>query len=350
MRILVIGGTRFIGPYVVRRLSAMGHEVTVFHRGQTEVELPPEVRHIHHAPVNLGDRRLFADFVGEFKQFAPDVVLDMIPGTKQDAQILVHTFKDIARRVVAISSEDVYRAYGRLHRTEPGPPDPVPLTEDSPLREKLYPYRSEPPRQPDDPERWVDDYEKILVEREVMSDPELPGTVLRLPMVYGPGDTGGRRTFRYLKRMDDGRPVILLDEAQAQWRWSRGYVEDVAFAITLAVVNNQAAGRIYNVAEAQALSGEEWVRHIALAAGWNGKIVVVPKGLLPIESDLSQHWVVDTTGIRQELGYTETVPQAEAFRRTIAWQRAHLPEEIDPAEFDYSAEDAILAEMGWGSR
>ncbi|MBM2850793.1 MAG: NAD-dependent epimerase/dehydratase [Anaerolineales bacterium] len=133
-------------------------------------------------------------------------------------------------------------------------------------------------------------------------------------------------------------------------RSGAGHAEDVAFAITLAVVNNRAAGRIYNVAEVQALSGEEWVRHIALAAGWNGKIVVVPKGLLPIESDLFQHWVVDTTGIRQELGYTETVPQAAAFRRTIAWQRAHPPEEIDPAEFDYSAEDAILAEMGWGSR
>lgn len=343
MRILVIGGTRFIGPYVVRRLSEMGHEVIVFHRGQTEAELPPEVRHIHHGPVKLGDRRHFLDFSDKFKHLAPDVVLDMIPGTEQDAQTLMRTFKGVARRVVAISSEDVYRAYGRLHRTEPGPPDPVPLAEDAPLREKLYPYRTTPPRKPDDPERWIDHYEKIRVERVVMSDPELPGTVLRLPMVYGPRDTGGHRTFKYLKRMDDGRPVIPLDEAQAQWRWSRGYVEDVAFAITLAVVNERAAGRIYNVAEAEALSGEAWVRHIARAAGWNGKIVIVPTGLLPIESDLSQHWVVDTTSIRQELGYTEIAPLEEAFRRTIAWQRAHPPKEIDPSEFDYAAEDAILA-------
>ena len=44
MRILVIGGTRFIGPPAVRRLVEMGHEVTVFHRGQSvpaAFPLPP---------------------------------------------------------------------------------------------------------------------------------------------------------------------------------------------------------------------------------------------------------------------------------------------------------------------
>jgi hypothetical protein len=40
--------------------------------------------------------------------------------------------------------------------------------------------------------------------------------------------------FTYIKRMDDGRPVILLDEAYARWRWARGYVENIAHAIALA--------------------------------------------------------------------------------------------------------------------
>jgi nucleoside-diphosphate-sugar epimerase len=42
----------------------------------------------------------------------------------------------------------------------------------------------------------------------------LPGTVLRLPTVYGPGDYQ-HRLFEYLKRMDDGRPAILLGEGVA---------------------------------------------------------------------------------------------------------------------------------------
>ena len=40
MRVLVIGGTGFIGPYVVRRLVAQGHDVAVFHRGRTQADLP----------------------------------------------------------------------------------------------------------------------------------------------------------------------------------------------------------------------------------------------------------------------------------------------------------------------
>lgn len=46
MRILVIGGTNFIGPHVVRRLVEDDHEVTVFNRGRTESELPRVARHV----------------------------------------------------------------------------------------------------------------------------------------------------------------------------------------------------------------------------------------------------------------------------------------------------------------
>lgn len=43
MKVLVIGGTNFIDPYVVRQLVEMGHEVTVFNRGQKPTALPKEV-------------------------------------------------------------------------------------------------------------------------------------------------------------------------------------------------------------------------------------------------------------------------------------------------------------------
>ena len=65
----------------------------------------------------------------------------------------------------------------------------------------------------------------------------LPGTVLRLPTVYGPGDYQ-HRLFEYLKRMDDGRPAIPLGEGVASWRWTHGYVEDVALAVVLAVTTS----------------------------------------------------------------------------------------------------------------
>jgi nucleoside-diphosphate-sugar epimerase len=340
MRIVVLGGTGFIGPYVVRRLCAEGHAITVFHRGQTEVDLPPQVSHRH------GDREQLPDYQDEFRRLAPEVVLDMRPFTAADARLLMDAFRGIARRVVAISSGDVYRAYGVLLRLEEGPLDPVPLVEDAPLRTRLYPYRGPVPRNATDPMRWVDDYEKILVERAVMQDSTLPGTVLRLPLVYGPGDSH-HRLFPYLKRVDDVRPAIPLESTHAGWRWTRGYVEDVAQAITLTVLNDQATGRVYNVGESEALSEAEWVRAIGQVAGWRGDVVTVPRERWPAQMadrNYAQHLVTDTTRIRAELGYQESISREEALARTIAWERAHPPATIDPRLFDYAAEDMILSQ------
>ncbi len=342
MRILVIGGTRFIGPQVVRYLNEQGHDITLFHRGQTHAELPLSVKEI------LGNRRPLSTAASELRKFAPDVVLDLIPFIEQDAREVMDTFTGIAERVVAISSQDVYRAFGRVNRKETGPLDPLPLTEDLALARKSLSLSWNHSRNPDDSGRWMDDYDKILVERLVMGNPELPGTVLRLPAVYGPGDYQ-HRLFQFLKRMDDNRPAILLDENVARWRWTHGYVENVAAAIALAVTNKRAIGRIYNVGEPSTPTMAEWVNSIGRIAGWKGRVIALPKDRLPAhlveEVDTSQDIVVDTTRIRKELGYNEIVNQDEALHRTIAWERAHPPEKIDPKEFDYAAEDAILAKM-----
>ncbi len=275
----------------------------------------------------------------------PEVVLDMIPVIEQDAREVMSAFKGVARRVVAISSQDVYRAFGRVNRKESGPIEPPPITEDSPLRENLYPYRADPRRDASDSQRLMDDYDKILIERVIMSDPDLPGTVLRLPMVYGPGDYQ-HRMFAMLKRMDDHRPAILLDELEARWRWTHGYVENVAAAIALAVTDERAAGRIYNVGELNASTLAEWVAQIGEAAGWHGRIVTAPQGTLPepLRNGINaeQHIIVDTTRIRRELGYKEHVPHNEAMRYTVAWERANPPEKIVPGEFDYALEDRYL--------
>jgi nucleoside-diphosphate-sugar epimerase len=236
MKVLVIGGTNFIGPYVVHQLVEMGHEVTVFHRGETKADLPEDVKWIK------GDRHNLLEYKHEFQKLAPQVVLDMIPYTAKDAQGVVDTFQGIAQRVVAISSQDVYRARDILWQRETGIIDPVPLTEDSPLRSQLYPYRG----LSDDP--FTFDYDKIPVEQVLMNGSNLPATVLRLPMVYGAGDNW-HRLYPYLKRMDDNRPAIILEEKLAHWRGSYGYVENVARAIALAVNDQRATGRIYNVCE-----------------------------------------------------------------------------------------------------
>src|SRR5258708_16771386 len=263
MRILLLGGTGFIGPSFGRGLSTEGQAVTLFHRGQTQADLPPAIRHI------TGDRHELPPHRAELVRLAPDIVVDMYAMTEAEAGAVVAVFSGAAGRIVAISSQDVYRAYGRLIRAEPGVPDPLPLTEDAPLREKLFPYRGETPLPADDPRHWTDDYDKILVERTYPGARDLPGTILRLPMVYGPGDDQ-HRLFAYLQRMGDRPPTILLVEHAARVRWTRGYVENVAAAIAQAATGERAAGRAYNVGKEPALALAEGVRRIGAQAGWQG--------------------------------------------------------------------------------
>lgn len=342
MRILIIGGTSFMGPQVVRLLHGQGHQITLFHRGKTKMELPAGVQEL------VGDRRPMMPVADSLRRVKPEVVLDMIPATERDALEVMSIFSGVARRMVAISSQDVYQAFGRVNRKEVGPVDLRPITEESPLRENLFPYRGFDLGDNEDMKSWQDDYDKILVERVVMGDPALPGTILRLPMVYGPRDLQ-HRTFPFLKRMDDKRSVILLDETVKQWRWTHGYVENVAVAIALAVTDERAKGRIYNVGEPFTFTMIEWIQKIGTLAGWSGRVVSVPQERLPesLRDDINgqQDIVVDSSRIRQELGYKEQVDSDEALRRTIAWERAHPPTTINPQMFDYALEDSVVNEM-----
>jgi nucleoside-diphosphate-sugar epimerase len=337
MRVLVIGGTNFIGPHVVAALDRVGAEITVYHRGIHEPALPPTVRHIHSPRASVP----FLHFPSELTEPAPDVVLHMFPVGQDDTRAAVARFAGIAKRIVAISSGDVYRAYGRLLGTEPGPPEPVPLKENAALREGLYPYRGSAAGLAN----WTYHYEKILVERAVLASSAPVGTVLRLPAVYGPGDPY-RRLRPYIKRMHDGRPAILLETAQAVWRWTHGYVENVAQAIALAVLDERTAGRVYNIGESSVPTTAERVRLIGRVAGWDGAIVPLRTDRLPqhlrTPYEPRQDLVVDVTRFSAELDFTEPLTIEEGLRRTVTWERQNPPETGDPGPAEYAAEDAAL--------
>ncbi|MGG1660474.1 NAD-dependent epimerase/dehydratase family protein [Brevibacillus sp. NRS-1366] len=338
MKILLLGGTRFIGPHAVRRLAEGGHEIAIFNRGLTPgaVSLPKGIVSI------TGDRVKLGEYREAFCSFAPDVVIDLFPYTEADAHLLMETFQNIAGRVVAISSVDVYRAFGRLNGIETGPIEEGPLTEESPLCEKRYPFRGIREER--------GDYDKVLVEQIVMGHESLPGTIVRLPMVYGPGDYQ-HRPYPYLQQMRDGRQTILLEEGFASWRWARGYVEDMVEAICLAATDERAKGQIYHVGEIDCLSMQEWIERIGTVMGWQGKVVSVsatdlPAHLVP-KLESRQHIQLDTGKIRRELGYKERFSAVEAMRRTIEWELANPPEDVLQL-VNYTEEDEIIAKLGMG--
>ncbi|HEX3760567.1 MAG TPA: NAD-dependent epimerase/dehydratase family protein [Kofleriaceae bacterium] len=334
MRVLVIGGSGFIGTHVVAQLAARGVEVGVLVRSR------PPAGAAHHI---AGDRKQLAEHRGAIAAFAPDVVIDMILSSGEQAAALVEAVRGIAGRTVAITSLDVYRACGVLHRLEPGPLEPMPLTERSPLRSAPQTY---PPQQLAALQHlfgWADDaYDKLAVERAVRA---LDATVLRLPLVYGPGDPL-RRLQPVVRRILDGRRAILFAESGAAWRASRGYVEDVARAIALAAITDATAGRTYNVSEPDAPSELDWARMVAAELAWEGDFVVLPDEQTPPHlrhpGNFAQHWVSDSGRIRDELGYAEAFDRGHALAATIAWER-ETPGMLAPQAFDYAAEDAVLA-------
>lgn len=345
MRILVIGGNGFLGTQLVQELIQGGHDLALFHRSADGVPAPGVIQ-------IQGDRNRLNAFEGEIRRFAPQVIVDMILSSGNQAETLAAFARSLNARVVAISSMDVYRAWGVLLGTESGGLEPMPITEDSPLRTGRRGYPPEMVKVMKSIFTWLDpEYDKIAVEQATMSG-GTANTVVRLPMVYGPGDRL-HRMYGVLKRIDDGRPAIILPDDYAPWRGPRGYVENVAHAIALVATSDQASGRIYHVCEEPTSTELEWVKRIAAQTDWNGRFVLMPKQKTPqhllMPFNISQHVVANSDRIRKELGFSELVKTDEAIRRTVEWERTHTPAGSSFHQFDYEAEDRALACFETGS-
>ncbi|MGD9141870.1 MAG: hypothetical protein PVJ42_10060, partial [bacterium] len=151
-------------------------DVSIFHREKSTAELP------HGAQEILGDRNRLADFEDDFRRLRPNVVVDMMLLSESQASQLVAVMTGVAGRLVVASSCDVYLEYDLLRGVEQAPPGDGRADESSPLRRKLFPYRDSVP----DANHELYDYDKILVERSVMSSAPL----LRL------GEADARRPAR----------------------------------------------------------------------------------------------------------------------------------------------------------
>lgn len=104
MRVLLIGGTVFIGRAIARELVDAGHEICFVHRGNHEPEDLPQGRHIH------VDRAELRSVRREIDAFDPDAVIDNIALTRRDAESTLAALPG-DRRLVVTSSMDVYRDF-----------------------------------------------------------------------------------------------------------------------------------------------------------------------------------------------------------------------------------------------
>lgn len=163
MRVLVIGGTRYVGRFIVEGLLERGHEVTLFHRGRTNVGLFPDVERV------LGDRVTDIEQLGSRTW---DVVVDTCGYEPADVAPGLEYLVGRTERYAFISSAAVHEP-----TSQPG------VTEDSPLQ------RGPEPEEP--VVWWHDEYarDKVACEDLVRGafGPER-SLVLRPGMLVGPHD------------------------------------------------------------------------------------------------------------------------------------------------------------------
>ena len=320
MRVVVLGGTRFIGRAITEDLVAAGHDVLVVHRGESE---PPDLVAVEHAHVDRNDEAALRDVLAGAR---PDGLIDTFALTRADAETALRALPG-EMRLVVLSSMDVYRAFGTLHTGTES--DPMPLDESSPVRPERYPYRGKLP--------GMDEYEKLDVEEAYLAR---RATVCRLPMVYGEHD-GQRREEPILRRVRAGRTRIPI--GAGTWLWSRGYVGDVAAGVRLALEADRAAGEILNLCEIRTWSFARWARQILDAAESSAELVRVPDDLLPddlrLTGSVAQHLLVSAAKARALLGW-EPRDAEETVPRSVRWHLAHPPSDPSP---DFSADDRALA-------
>jgi nucleoside-diphosphate-sugar epimerase len=319
LRVVVLGGTRFIGRAIVEELVTAGHEPLVCHRGRLEPEGLPKVEHLHCERAELGAH---ADRLAAFK---PDGAIDCRALTRADAETALDALPADLRLIV-ISSIDVYRAFGALN--EGKETDPVPLDEESAVRPQRYPYRGKAP--------GLDDYDKLDVE-----DVYLPrgATSVRLPMVYGEHDYQRREEY-LLRRVRAGRRRIPF--GAGTWLGCRAYVRDVARGVLLALETPAVAGKVLNLCEDRTYSMRMWSQMILDAAGSDAELVRVADDVLPTDLEetgsMPQHILASSQRARSLLGWTTSDP-AESLPTAVRWHLANPPEQPNP---DFTEDDRAL--------
>ncbi len=310
MRVLVLGATGFIGPPLISSLTRAGVEAIGASRGGGGS-----------GAVAL-DRSVVTDVRQVVRERKVDVVIDLLGLTESAASPLFAALDGEIERLVLTSSCDVYRNYEGLHRRASPPPLTGLLQEASPLRETRYPYRASPPRSQDAPDRWLDDYDKIPIEIALRERPDLNGVILRLPMVYGPGDR--QRRFRWLiGPMLRGAPELRLDPDWVRWRTSYGYVENIADALATAATRPDVGASTFNIGASTAPDHRQWIASFARILGWRGAVSPMPAPSDgPLAAlDLSYPLTIDTRAFRAAYGWSEPVAAELALLRTVEDER-----------------------------
>ncbi len=222
MRILVLGGTGFIGPHLVRFALERGHTVTLFNRGRTNTHLFPDVEKL------VGDRN---DNLSALEGRRWDAVIDNSGYTPQQVGMSVKLLKDACDQYLFTSTRSVYTDFTQAV-----------MDEDAPVGPK------------DIPESEWDGYgpNKVLAERAVQEGFGARTLITRPPVIVGPGDRSDRFTY-WVDRIDDGGDILVQGDPTDPLQFidvrdlSEFYIHLLEHSIT-GIYNTEGPGSALNTA------------------------------------------------------------------------------------------------------
>jgi len=313
MKVLVIGGNRFMGRSLVWRLLARGFEVTLLNRGHLSDPFGNRVERL------TADRTTEA-FDSAIKGRTFDATVDFAAFHGEDVRRLERSLGRGAGHYVLISTGQVYLVC----------PDAPRPSREGDFDRTVIP---EPTRESPDWAEWEYGVGKrdcetavVLAERQGT----LQGTRLRLPIVNGEGDSS-RRLESYLWRLLDGGPILLPRGVGGDCR--HVYADDVTRAIVALLGRKETIGKAYNLSQDTSVPLKSLVEMLGAQMGSASVVVEMDperlrsQGLEPRRiSPFSQTWMssLDPSKAQTELGFRPTA-FSEYSRSLVTSFLAHLP-------------------------
>jgi UDP-glucose 4-epimerase len=307
MRILVMGGTRFIGVYLTQILVEQGHDVVLFNRGNQPA--PAGVQQIQ------GDRTDAAQLKEKLSGESFDAVFDNNGRELSDTQPLVEIFQDRIQHFVYVSSAGVY------------------------LKSDQMPHREGDPVDPKSRHRGKYETEAYLAAQGV------PYTSIRPVYIYGPQNYNDLEAW-FFDRVVRDRPIPI--PGNGLHLTQLGHVKDLAAAMVAVLGNARAIGQTYNVAGDRFVSFDGLARACATAAGTAPDAVKLVH-YDPRQFDFGkrkafpmrpQHFFADVHKAMQDLNWQPQFDLAAGLKDSF--QNDYLSAGRDTAEVDFSVDEEIL--------
>ena len=331
MKVLLIGGTGTISSAITRQLAASGHDLWLLNRGNRRDEVPASVKQVI---VDIDDTDEVLRLLGD-AQF--DAVCEFIGFLPSQVERDIRLFRGRTRQYVYISSASAYNKPAASHI----------ITEGTTLANPHWEYSRN----------------KIACEELLMREYRehgFPITIVRPSHTYCERGVpvsvhGLKGSWQVLKRMMEGKPVIVNGDGSSLWTLT--WNEDFARGFIGLLGNPKAIGEAFQIMSDESLTWNQIYKCVANALHVTVKLYYVTSEFLAavapkawdfegnLLGDKSVTVVFDCTKLKRAVpGWQATVRFDEGVRRCVAYLLAHPELQTEDPEFDAWCDRVIEAQ------